>query len=50
MMEDPALRLVGRFLLLMNALDHTRLHSLPSKSLCVRQAGDLRRLITFGAR
>ncbi len=49
-MEHQAFRQVGRFLLLMNPPDHTRLRSLLGKAFSVRQAGDLRRLVTFETR
>jgi cytochrome P450 len=43
-MEEPAFRMVSRFLLLMNPPEHTRLRALLSKAFGVKQAADLRRL------
>lgn len=44
MMDQPAFRMVGRFLLLMNPPEHTRLRSLLGKAFGVKQAAELRRL------
>lgn len=44
MMAQPAFRMVGRFLLLMNPPEHTRLRTLLSKAFGIKQAGELRRL------
>lgn len=44
MMEQPAFRMVGRFLLLMNPPEHTRLRALLGRAFGVKQAADLRRL------
>jgi len=44
-MEEPAFRMVSRFLLLMNPPEHTRLRVLLSKAFGVKQAADLRRLV-----
>lgn len=43
-MDEPAFRMVGRFLLLMNPPEHTRLRVLLSKAFGVKQAAELRRL------
>ncbi|WP_139559740.1 cytochrome P450 [Methylotetracoccus oryzae] len=43
-MDEPAFRMVGRFLLLMNPPEHTRLRTLLSKAFGVKQAAELRRL------
>lgn len=48
-MEEPAFRMVGRFLLLMNPPEHTRLRTLLSKAFGVKQAADLRRLASAEA-
>lgn len=42
--EEPAFRIVNRFMLLMNPPAHTRLRALVGKAFGVRQAPDLRRL------
>ncbi len=49
MMAQPAFRIVGRFLLLMNPPEHTRLRSLLGKAFGVKQARDLRRLASVEA-
>ena len=48
-MDEPAFRMVGRFLLLMNPPEHTRLRTLLSKAFGVKQAAELRRLATTEA-
>jgi cytochrome P450 len=45
-MGEPAFRTVGRFLLLMNPPEHTRLRLLLSKAFGVKQATDFRRIAT----
>jgi hypothetical protein len=48
-MDEPAFSMVGRFLLLMNPPEHTRLRTLLSKAFGVKQAAELRRLATTEA-
>jgi cytochrome P450 len=43
-MSEPAFRMVGRFLLLMNPPEHSRLRVLLGKAFGVKQAAELRRL------
>lgn len=43
-MQEPAFRMVGRFLLLMNPPEHTRLRALLGKAFGVKRAAELRRL------
>lgn len=43
-MDEPAFRMVGRFLLLMNPPEHTRLRALLSRAFGVKQAAELRSL------
>jgi cytochrome P450 len=44
MSEEPAFRMIDRFLLLMNPPEHTRLRLLVSRAFGIKQAGELQRL------